>query len=188
MRTSSSTSDTPGTLVILTRVEGLLRAGAARPCDVPQRTLRVLAACQVPLVFVSDSPAQDVRQLQRELGVTAPFICERGAALLVPPDDDGDGLRARPWAQHRFVPPDMAAAVTVLREILTVRRGRDILMVGLGCAVSDYGFLAAVDIPIVVRQHDADQASLLHRLPNVYVTRSAGAVGWSEALLGSPLQ
>jgi hypothetical protein len=149
----------------------------------------MLAACEVPLVFVSDAVSQDVRQLQCELGVFAPFICGRGAELHIPRDTEpGVGADDHGWEQHRFTPPAVPTAVAWLREVLSARRGSDVLMVGLGCQADDYGLLAAVDIPIVVRQDDADQAALLRLLPNVYITRSTGGAGWSEALLGSPLQ
>jgi predicted mannosyl-3-phosphoglycerate phosphatase (HAD superfamily) len=176
-------------LVILTRVEGLLQSDADSSCEVPRDALRILGACGVPLIFVSDSPAHEVRQLQHELGVMAPFICRRGAALHMAPDGDDDCVAGeRTLNVFEFSPPDMATAVMCLRGLLAARHRRDVLMVGLGCDRGDCDLLAAVDIPIVVRHGDRDQAALLRHLPNAYVTRSAGMAGWSEALLGSPLQ
>ena len=101
--------DASGILVVLTRVEGLLHAEGDCSCEVPHDALRTLAACGVPLVFVSESPAHVVRQLQNELGVTAPFICGRGAALHVP-SDAPDGLSGEVF---QFDPPDVMAAVTL---------------------------------------------------------------------------
>jgi len=181
-------SPTAGTLVILTRVEGLLCDRAGCRCLVPRDALRILGACGVPLVFVSNSPAQDVLQLQRDVGVTGPFICEQGAALHLPSEMDhglvsGEGM----WEVFRFTPPGVTTAVVFLRELITARRGREVLMVGLGCDYGDCDLLAAVDVPIVVREH-RDQGSLLRRFPGAYVTHATGLDGWSEALLGSPLQ
>jgi|SRR5688572_15493721 predicted mannosyl-3-phosphoglycerate phosphatase (HAD superfamily) len=180
-------SDAAATLVILTRVEGLLCDEVGGPAHVPRDALRILAACGVPLVFVTDASAQDVIEFQRELRLRAPFICERGAALHLPPDQPADPVSDE-GEVFRFVPPDVTTAVTCLRGLLTARRRTDVLMVGLGCDHRDCDLLAAVDIPIVVREQSGDQASLLRRFPDAYVTRATGIDGWSEALLGSPLQ
>jgi len=42
-----------------------------------------LISTHVPLVFVSDSDAPDVRQIQHELGLMQPFISSGGCALAV---------------------------------------------------------------------------------------------------------
>ena len=66
---------------------------------------------------VSASPAAYIRQVQRELGIVEPFICDGGASLHVP----NRYLAATEPLYHRveckfdifkFSPPNRAAAVT----------------------------------------------------------------------------
>jgi predicted mannosyl-3-phosphoglycerate phosphatase (HAD superfamily) len=75
-----------GTLVIFTRVDGLLRERAAAPCDLSRDALTALISTRVPLVLVSDADASDIRDIQRELGLLQPFISRSGAALHIPPE------------------------------------------------------------------------------------------------------
>ena len=64
-------------------------------------------------------------------------------------------------------------------------RGYDpLLTVGIGCDLPDYDLLAAVDVPIVVRDQCSTPPELLRELPGVYVTSATGTAGWSEAVLG----
>ena len=70
---------------------------------------------------------------------------------------------------------------------LFLARGHDkILTVGLGCDTSDSAMLAAVDIPIVVRDQRLDQSALLRYVPGAYLTTATGAAGWLEAVVGPP--
>ena len=82
-----------GTLVIFTRVDGLLRQRAvapasgdsapahrdSTPCELSRNALSALISTRAPLVFVSDSDAPDVRQIQHELGLMQPFISSGGS-------------------------------------------------------------------------------------------------------------
>ena len=45
--------------------------------------------------------------------------------------------------------------------------------------------LAAVAVPVIVRNDLYDQVRLLRRVPGAYLTAATGTAGWSEAVLGS---
>jgi predicted mannosyl-3-phosphoglycerate phosphatase (HAD superfamily) len=183
------------TLVIFTRVDGLLRqratAPASRnstPCELSRDALTALISTRVPLVLVSDSGAADMRQVQCELGLIQPFISSGGGTLHIPPeyfsqlDDvpapDGD------WEMFSFDTVGPAAAMRLLGALFRARGHDKIVTVGLGCDMSDSAMLAAVDIPIVVRDQRRDQSALLRYVPGAYLTTATGAAGWLEAVVG----
>lgn len=179
-----------GTLVIFTRVEGLLRHGVAESCgDVSRAALDALVQADVPLVLVSESGAQDVQALQCELGLAQPFICDRGALLYIPAAFFSETAEPRPgpWEVFTFEPPDPAAAIRLLTALFVARGQDKILSVGLGCECADAAMLAAVDVPIVVRDQHRDQQPLLQYVPGAYLTTATGAAGWLEAVIGPSL-
>jgi len=181
---------TTGTLVIFTRVEGLLRRCVTAPCDVTRDALDALVSSRVPLVLVSDSSASEVKQLQSELGLVEPFVCDRGAALYIPAEYFNDSGEAAPesWEVFSFAQADPAAAIRLLRALFVARGHDKILSVGLGCECGDGAMLAAVDVPIVVRNHQLDQRPLLQYVPGAYLTTATGAAGWLEAVIGPDLR
>ena len=183
-------SGAPGTLVIFTRVEGLLRQRATAPCDLSREAREALLSAHVPLVLVSDSSAADVQQFQREMGLVQPFICGRGAALYIPAAyfSEIDETEAGPWEVFSFDPADTAAAIRLLSALFVARGHDKILSVGLGCECSDGTMLAAVDVPIVVRDQRHDQEPLLKYVPGAYLTTATGAAGWLEAVIGPSLR
>ena len=180
-----------GALVIFTRVEGLLRERTHGPCAAAGDPLRFLSCQGVPLVLVSAWEAPVIRQLQCEFGLSQPFICEEGAALHVPqprlgtlPADRSRGHDETEWEVFRFDPPSISAAVHLASGLFLARGYDPLLTIGIGCSLSDYTLLSAVDIPIVIREHGC-QPELLRHLPGVYVTSATGIAGWSEAVLGT---
>lgn len=175
-----------GTLVIFTRVEGLLRQRVAAACDVSRAAFDALVLARVPLVLVSDSSALDVQAFQLDLGLAQPFICHRGARLYIPAAYFGETAEpgSEPWEVFSFDPPDPAAAIRLLTALFIARGHDKILSVGLGCECSDASMLAAVDVPIVVRDQHRDQQPLLQYVPGAYVTTATGAAGWLEAVIG----
>ena len=183
-------SGPPGTLVIFTRVEGLLRQREQAPCDLSREARDALLSAQVPLVLVSDSRATEVQQLQREMGLVQPFICGHGAALYIPAAyfSEIDEPEAGPWEVFSFDPPDTAAAIRLLSALFAARGHDKILSVGLGCDCGDGTMLASVDVPIVVRDQHRDQQSLLQYVPGAYLTTATGAAGWLEAVIGPSLR
>jgi len=180
-----------GSLVIFTRVEGLLRERTRAPNPAASEPLRFLAGYGVPLVLVSAWEATELLELQREFALHQPFICEDGAALHVPrawPGDPPAGVSIdddTAWEVFRFSPASVSDAFTLVRAMFLARGYDPLLTVGIGCDLADYTLLTAVDIPIVVRNRSARQSRLLRELPGVYVTSASGAAGWSEALLGT---
>jgi len=179
-----------GTLVIFTRVEGLLRRCDTARFEVTREALDALVAARVPLVLVSDSSASEVKQLQAELGLVQPFVCDRGAALYIPAEYFSDFGEAAPesWEVFSFAQADPAAAIRLLGALFVARGHDKILSVGLGFECGDGAMLAAVDVPIVVRDHQLDQRPLLQYVPGAYLTNSTGAAGWMEAVIGPALR
>jgi predicted mannosyl-3-phosphoglycerate phosphatase (HAD superfamily) len=177
-----------GTLVIFTRIDGLLREDPAAPCELSRDALTALISTRVPLVLVSDAAAADVRHVQHGLGLVQPFISNGGAALHIPPEyftqmDDAP-TRGDEWEMFSFDAIGPAAAMRLLGALFLARGHDKILTVGLGCETSDGSMLAAVDVPIVVRDLRHDQSALLRFVPGAYLTTATGAAGWLEAVVG----
>jgi predicted mannosyl-3-phosphoglycerate phosphatase (HAD superfamily) len=176
-----------GTLVIFTRVDALLRGGAAA-CTLTRDAVAELSSTRVPLVLVSDSESGDVRTIQRDLGLVQPFISKAGAELHIPPDyfTQPCDITARDdeWKVFSFAMAGPAAAMRLLVALFLARGHDKILTVGLGDDVEDCAMLAAVDIPIVVRHQRRDQSALLRHVPGAYLTAATGAAGWVEAVVG----
>jgi predicted mannosyl-3-phosphoglycerate phosphatase (HAD superfamily) len=166
-----------------------LRQRALEPCEVSRAAFDALVAARVPVVLVSDSSAPEMQALQLDLGLAQPFICDRGALLYVPAAyfSDTAELGAGPWEVFSFEPPDPAAAVRLLSALFVARGHDKILSVGLGCEYGDATMLAAVDVPIVVRDQHVDQQPLLQYVPGAYLTTATGAAGWLEAVIGPAL-
>jgi len=180
-----------GSLVIFTRLEGLLREPTHAASVAARDPLRFLASQRVPVVLVSAWNAAEIRQLQHEFAFNQPFICEEGAALHVPrawltvsscvnPTSAEDAE----WEVFRFSPPNIGAAFELVSEMFVARGHDPLLTVGIGCSLADYALLASVDIPIVIRDEYGHDPELLHHLPGVYITSASGTAGWSEAVLG----
>lgn len=181
-----------GSLVIFSRVEGLLRERTHATYAAASDPLRFLATWDVPLVLVSTWDASEIRHLQHEFALDQPFICEEGAALHVPGRWLGEPLAAAStrlfeeteWEVFRFSPRSINGAVRLLAAMFLARGYDPLLTVGIGCDLADYDLLATVDIPIVVRDKRGSQTELLRQMPGVYVTSAIGAAGWSEAVFG----
>ena len=176
-------------LVIFTRVEGLLRERGTGACEFPSEVVNALLSAQVPLVLVSEASAADAREMQRALGLVAPFVCDGGKALHIPPsyfEEMPDAGTDHGWETFSFVGNGPAAAIRLLSALFLARGDDRILTVGLGCDCRDATMLAAVDIPIVVRDQERSHVSLLRDVPGAYLTTATGAAGWLEAVIGTP--
>ena len=177
-----------GTLVIFTRVDALLRERAVAACDLTRDAVTALSSTRVPLVLVSDSDSGDVRTIQRELGLLQPFISNAGAELHIPPgyftQPCDVAARDDEWEMFSFDAVGPTAAMRLLGALFLARGHDKILTVGLGCDSGDRAMLAAVDIPIVVRDQRSDQSVLLRHVPGAYLTTASGAAGWVEAVVG----
>ena len=169
------------------RVEGLLRDEPSGSCDRARAALLDVLARAVPLVFVSNDGPAAVQQLQRDLGMREPFICDGGAAVYIPhgyfEEEDCGAMRAAEWHVFGVAHADAAHAVQLLSSLYATT-GAQPVTVGLGCHSTDRSLLAAVDVPVIVRNDDKDHVALLREIPRAYVTDGCGVAGWSEALLG----
>jgi predicted mannosyl-3-phosphoglycerate phosphatase (HAD superfamily) len=174
-------------IVVFTTVNGTLRQGRSGSYEDARVALELLAARGIPVVLMSHDDAALVRELQRELGLRQPFICDGGAVLHIPRGyfAELDGLTAgdESWEMFEFGVRDPARAIRLLASLFSVR-GEEILTLGFGSEWEDGALLGAVDVPVVVRSDGADQSRLLRRIPGAYLTAAAGAAGWSEAILG----
>lgn len=179
---------TSTSIVIVTVIDGILRHPITGSCLEARVALDLLNERGIPVVMMTHGDPGPAQNLQRELGIVQPFICDGGATLYIPRGyfEELDGLTSGDavWEIFEFGVREPARAMRLLSSLYSVR-GEDILTIGFGCDWSDRALLAAVDVPIVVRQDDGDQGRLLHRFPDAYVTTATGPAGWSEAVLGS---
>ena len=175
-------------MVVFTAIDGILRPQDRGACAEVRVALDLLCEREVPVVLMSHGEAPPVQQLQQDLGLLEPFICEGGSALYIPRGyfEELDGLSAGDdrWEVFHFGVRDPARAVRLLASLFCVR-GEDVLTIGFGCGWADRALLAAVNVPIVVRNGSEDQMRLLRRIPGAYLTTATGPAGWSEAVLGS---
>lgn len=183
---SAPVASTP--IVVVTTIDGILRHPLTGSCGEARAALDLLAQQSIPVVLLSHGDPGPVQELQRELGLVEPFLCEGGATLYIPRGyfEELDGLTAgdAAWEVFEFGVRDPGRALRLLASLYSVR-GEDILTIGFGCTWSDRSLLAAVDVPIVVRQAEVDPGRLLRRFPSAYLTEATGPAGWSEAVLGS---
>ena len=179
---------TSPSIVVLTAIDGVLRHPVTGSCREARTALDLLSQQSVPVVLLSHGDSEPVQQLQRDFGLTQPFVCHGGATLFIPRGyfEELDGLTSgdAAWEVFEFGVRDPARAVRLLTSLYSVR-GEDVLTIGFGCDWADRALLAAVDVPIIVRCPDGDQARLLRRFPGAYLTEASGPDGWSEAVLGS---
>jgi predicted mannosyl-3-phosphoglycerate phosphatase (HAD superfamily) len=174
-------------IVVISAIDGAMRASDGT-CEEVRTALDLLADRGVPVVLMSHAGPDDVQDVQAELGLRHPFICNGGAALYIPRGYfmELDGLTAgnAAWEVFEFGVPDPARAIRLLSSLFSVS-GEEILTVGFASDWKDRALLAAVDVPIVVRNGSFDQQRLVRRVPGAYLTDAEGPAGWSEAVLGS---
>ena len=175
------------TVIVFARLGGLLTDPSDTSCQLPAHAVDLLRAWGARLILVSSFPANYVHQVQRDFHITEAFVCDGGAALHIPNSylrvSDPPGAETE-WEIFRFNPPDKAAAVHLVRDLFLGLGSRDVLTIGIGWDLDDYGVLAAVDVPVVVRDVVKDQSGLLRYVPDAYLTNATGLDGWAEALIG----
>jgi predicted mannosyl-3-phosphoglycerate phosphatase (HAD superfamily) len=158
-------------------------------CEAAQRAIHRLASRDVPVVFVSTGPAQDILVAQQSVGLRQPFICGGGALLYVPAEYFGDlgtvGVRRDTWRVVEFdVCHDPGPAIGLLLSLYRMRN-EHVVVVGLGRERADAVLLQQVEVPIVVRHDSIDQTPLIRALPSAYWTSAEALDGWLEAVFGS---
>lgn len=176
-------------MVVISAVDGIIRDRSGS-CDEARVALDLLAASEIPTVLMSRGGPGEVRDLQRQLDLRHPFICEAGASLHIPRGyfAELDGLTSgdEEWEVITFGAPDPARAVRLLTSLFSVR-GEEILTIGFACDWQDRALLAVVDVPVVVRTGSPEQHKLVRRVPGAYLTDACGPTGWCEAVLGSTI-
>jgi hypothetical protein len=184
---SNSCDDTPA-IVVFASLDELLADQPDNASQLLRPAVAMLADWDVRLILVSVCAASHVRQLQHQLNVAHPFVCAGGAAVYVPrtyfEPADVQRVAEGAWEVFRFNPPDRIAAVNLVRDLFLAGCCSDVLTIGIGSNLDDYGVLATVDVPVVVRDPLKNQRELLRYVPAAYLTDATGIDGWSEALIG----
>ena len=162
--------------------------GTGSDCEsqLPRRAVDLLANSGVRLVLVSASAATDVHRVQRHLHIAEPFVCDGGAAVHVPctcfwnlqaHDAGNDGCESFGSTLRTGRPRSILCATCSSLS-------HDVVTIGIGCDLDDYGVLSSVDVPVVVRDPLKNQRELLRHVAGAYLTNATGIEGWSEALVG----
>lgn len=73
-------------LVVVTDLDGTLLDEQTYSCDAARDALDVLSRAGVPVVACSSKTHAEIAEIQRELAIGHPFICENGGALVIPDD------------------------------------------------------------------------------------------------------
>jgi predicted mannosyl-3-phosphoglycerate phosphatase (HAD superfamily) len=178
-------------LVVLTPVDGALRASPSATCEEIRSTIDVLAGRGVPVVIASHHSPSDLMAIQRQLGMRQPFIAGSGGAVFIPrgyfdrvPELAGVSPE---WEILDVAPPSVEHAIDLLLWLFRASGGSP-LLVGVGVSLRDRALLQHVDVPVVINSDSVDQRTLRAEFPNAYVTRAIGPAGWREAVLGPELQ
>jgi predicted mannosyl-3-phosphoglycerate phosphatase (HAD superfamily) len=183
-----SQSADASSLVVMTTVDRVLR-DQARSCGCARSALAVLADQGVPVVLIADAPADEMLELLRELELQHPFVCDGGSALYVPrgyfSELTGVADPHNEWDVMEFRSARGPTDAVRLLVALYKSNFDDAVVIGLADCWTDRGVLEQVDVPVIVRNDDAERKRLARRLPAAYVTRASGPAGWSEAILGS---
>ena len=87
----------PQRVQVFTDLDGTLLDHHSYRFDAALPALAELRARDIPVIIASSKTAAEIRPLQRQLTLDAPFICENGAAVHLP---DGQGN----WATEDFAP------------------------------------------------------------------------------------
>jgi mannosyl-3-phosphoglycerate phosphatase len=175
-------------LVIFSAVDDVLLDAETRSTSETQAAVRMLAQREIPLVLTSSRPAAELLAAQRALGIRYPFVAGGGAALHIPagyfPELTRIGAQVDGWNIVEFKVPEAGHAIRLLLSLYRLCSG-EVVIVALADGEQHRVLLHEVDVPVIVRNDDADQAALLRELPSAYLTTAAGHAGWREAILGS---
>ena len=176
------------TLVIFTAVDGLLCDADTHSTDQTRTALKMLAQRDIPLVLTSSRPASQLLALQRELNLRYPFVAGGGASLHIPsgyfPELTRIGAQRDGWNVVEFKVPEAGHAIRLLMSLYRLC-SEEVVIVALADSTDHRVLLHAADVPVIVRNDNADQQALLREMPSAYLTIAAGPAGWSEAILGS---
>jgi hypothetical protein len=172
-------------VVVLTDVDGILRHADIGALAEARPALDALAGST--LVLCSSRSADELRAIQRELGIRHPFISDGGAALHIPvgyfcgtiAGVSDDGFETIDFGVRR-----LGHAVRLLVALFRTCPVSP-LIVGIGFEWRDRVLLREVDVPVVIRDAVADQSALLRNVPQAYLTDACGDDGLLEAVFGN---
>jgi predicted mannosyl-3-phosphoglycerate phosphatase (HAD superfamily) len=178
-------------IVVVTSLECILDAKSGWVASTVQQTTHTLTDHDIPLVLISTRGPRELRRVQRELGIVAPFLSDGGHTLHIP-FGYFPGQQTSPeegeWEIFEFKERGAAPqqALRAVRTLLAKYRQHrpDMVAIGLGSAWSDRLLLQSVDVPVIVRHTGIDQKALERACPEAFVTLAEGPAGWSEAILG----
>ena len=74
-----------GPILVFSEVDGVLRDPSAGSLAPAAHILAELAGEEVSVVLCSSKTRAELEQIQQELGIRHPFVCENGGALFIPP-------------------------------------------------------------------------------------------------------
>lgn len=173
-------------VVLITDVDGVLRHADNRTLAEARPALDALASGNAPLVLCSSRSAAELRALQRDLRIRHPFISDGGALVHIPrgyycgtfPSGTPDDMETIDFGVRR-----LGHAV---RLIVSLYRASPVapLVVGIGYDWRDRVLLREVDVPVIIRDPELDQAALLRNIPQAYLTAASGSRGLAEVVLG----
>jgi predicted mannosyl-3-phosphoglycerate phosphatase (HAD superfamily) len=188
IRRAANSPCAAASLVIFTAVDGLLCDAETHSTSETRAALRMLAQRDIPLVFTSSRPSTEVLAFQRELNLRYPFVAGGGASLHIPAGYFAEltriGAQHHGWNIVEFKVPEAGHAIRLLMSLYRLC-SEEVVIVGLADTVQHRVLLHAADVPVIVRNNNADQQVLLREMPSAYLTIAVGPAGWSEAILGS---
>ena len=178
-------------MVVVTDVDGTLRDPRTHSLAPADLALSTLATHGVPVVLAGTGPAPAIVALQDLLGLVQPFICRDTAEIHIPTGYFADPSLPRPsartWEVIELGPCEsQTRAIRLLRSLYRSWNDR-VVLIGLGDEWSDRFLLLEVDVPIIVRNDEVDQARMIEWVPHALVTRESAPAGWAEAIVGTNL-
>lgn len=181
-------------VVVIADVDGILRRSDIRALAEARSALDALAGST--LVLCSTRSADELRAIQRELGIRHPFISDGGAALHIPAgyfctDAEASAEAAGPMAAARdesyeTIDFGVRRLGHAVRLVIALFRTCPVppLVVGIGFEWRNRMLLREVDVPVVVRDAVVDQSALLRNVPQAYLTDACGDDGLLEVVFG----
>ena len=72
-------------ILIFSEVDGVLRDPSVGSLATAANVLEELSREHVPLILCSSKTRAELEQIQQELRISHPFVCENGGAAFIPP-------------------------------------------------------------------------------------------------------
>jgi mannosyl-3-phosphoglycerate phosphatase len=119
-------------LIIFSDLDGTLLDTQTYSYAAASDALAKIKALQIPLILISSKTRAELMPLQRELGLTAPFVCENGAAIFWQKKSHFNGKSL--WQSQAFV-PERSYLLAQLHEL---RKAHEFQFTGFNdCSLSE---------------------------------------------------